>query len=145
MPHCHTHDIFFLPRMGFVDKLSHHGFADVTTRPDGVYGTCDEPDDARSARVATEPECDPFTTVQVQSRVQITIGPFRGVRLCFPRLTCVTSAAPCHSLEQTSAVAPRGETLAGRRRSCGELECLFRTTGGYGQRHCVRPRKTTQS
>jgi hypothetical protein len=64
MPRRHAYDISFLPSMGLVYKLSHHGFAGVTTRADGdVYGACDEPDDARSARVAAQSQCDPFATV----------------------------------------------------------------------------------
>lgn len=78
-------------RPEFFDVVSDLGFANLASRPNGnIHSASDGTDDTRSPRVATEPECDPFTTIQVQSNVHIAIGPFRGVRLCFLRLAYVT-------------------------------------------------------
>ena len=83
---CPAVSIQLYGRLVFFDVVSDLGFASFATRPDGdIYSAFDEADDTRSARVAAEPECDPFTTIQVQSHVHIAIGPSRGVRLCFLR------------------------------------------------------------
>ena len=56
--------IYSFQRIGLIGKVSHYRFAGVTTRADGdVYGACDEPDGARSARVAAQSKRDPFATV----------------------------------------------------------------------------------
>ena len=81
---CPAVSIQLYGRLVFFNVVSDLGYAGFTTRPNGdIHGAAHEYDDTRSARVAAEPECDPFTTVQVQSQVYITIGPFRGVRLFF--------------------------------------------------------------
>jgi len=80
-----------LSRLIFINVVSNLGFANITRRPDGsIHSAFNEPDSTRSTRAATEPECHPFSTVQVQSSVYIAIGSFRDVSFCFLGLICLT-------------------------------------------------------
>ena len=78
-------------RLVLFDVVSHLGVTRVATRPYGyIHGPSDEPDDRRSASVATKLECDSFTTIQVQAQVYTAVGLFRRVRLFFLCSTWVT-------------------------------------------------------
>ena len=69
-------------RLVFVNIVSDYRFKRLARRPnDNIHCIPNESDDRGSTQLPTQPECDSYTAVQVQTHVQIAIGSFRGVRL----------------------------------------------------------------